>query len=277
MLKAWVVAGLLAATAGCVSSSETTVTNASPATIAMSQQYAFASKQAGRSYIVQISAPLDPLKAGERAAAVYVMDGNWYFGIATDIARSLAVGGDMAPTYIVAVGYSDPNHKSVVANRETDLAHARFEGPEGAVGGGGEKFANFLTEELQPFVEAHYPVDPQQAYLAGQSLGGLFATNVLLKSPDSFAGYMIGSPSLWADPSVLPAAATFSAGAGKRVFIGVGANESPGMKAGATALAKALSTPSTGLTVLHREFPDLMHQSMQGSWFAKGMSNLLDR
>ena len=47
--------------------------------------------------------------------------------------------------------------------------------------------------------------------------------------------------------------------------------------AGATALAKVLSTPSTGLTVVHREFPDLMHQSMQGSWFAKGMSNLLDR
>ncbi len=277
MVKAWVVAGLLAATAGCVSSSETTVSKASPATIAMSQQYAFASKQAGRSYLVQISAPLDPLKSGERAAAVYVMDGNWYFGIATDIARSLAVGGDMVPTYIVAVGYSDPNHKSVVANRETDLAHARFEGPDGAVGGGGEKFATFLTEELQPFVEAHYPVDPEQAYLAGQSLGGLFATNVLLRSPDSFAGYLIGSPSLWADPSVLPAAATFSAGAGKRVFIGVGANESPSMKAGATALAKVLSTPSTGLTVVHREFPDLMHQSMQGSWFAKGMSNLLDR
>ncbi|MEQ1785344.1 MAG: alpha/beta hydrolase-fold protein [Hyphomonadaceae bacterium] len=277
MFKAWIVVVLLAGAVGCVSTTQALVASEQPATIALSQQYTLTSKATGRTYVVQVSAPLEPPAPGEKAAAVYVMDGNWYFGIATDTARMLAIGGGMTPTYIVAVGYSDPTHKSVVANRETDLAHVRFTGPEGSVGGGGAAFADFLTEQLKPFVEARYPVDPAQAYLAGQSLGGLFATNVLLKAPDSFQGYLIGSPSLWADPSVLPAAATFSAGGGKHVFIGVGGNESSGMRAGAAALAKALSAPSTGLNVVHREFADLMHQSMQGSWFAKGLSNLLDR
>ena len=73
--------------------------------------------------------------------------------------------------------------------------------------GGSAKFIEFIEKELHPFVEAHYS-DNKTKYLIGQSLGGLLATEVLLKKPDLFSHYFIISPSLWWDNESLLIQAT---------------------------------------------------------------------
>lgn len=73
--------------------------------------------------------------------------------------------------------------------------------------GGSAKFIEFIEKELQPFVEANYS-DSKTRYLIGQSLGGLLATEVLLKKPDLFSHYFIISPSLWWDNESLLIQAT---------------------------------------------------------------------
>lgn len=68
--------------------------------------------------------------------------------------------------------------------------------------GGSEAFRRFIKTELQPFVEAKYGRGAQRI-LIGQSLGGLLATEILLKDRALFDTYMIVSPSLWWDKGSL--------------------------------------------------------------------------
>lgn len=68
--------------------------------------------------------------------------------------------------------------------------------------GSSEKFISFLEKELQPYVEANFKTT-ETKYLIGQSLGGLLATEILLKKPNLFTHYFIISPSLWWDDESL--------------------------------------------------------------------------
>lgn len=59
-------------------------------------------------------------------------------------------------------------------------------------------FIEFIKNELQPYIESVYKTNSTK-YLIGQSLGGLLATEILLKNPELFTHYFITSPSLWWD------------------------------------------------------------------------------
>lgn len=64
--------------------------------------------------------------------------------------------------------------------------------------GHSDKFISFLKNELQPFIEKKYKANNDRTII-GQSLGGLLATEILLKEPTLFNKYIIVSPSLWWD------------------------------------------------------------------------------
>ena len=68
--------------------------------------------------------------------------------------------------------------------------------------GNSDKFISFIREELQPFINKQYRTTAA-ATLIGQSLGGLLATEILLKHPQMFTNYIIISPSLWWDNASL--------------------------------------------------------------------------
>lgn len=59
-------------------------------------------------------------------------------------------------------------------------------------------FMAFLERELLPYVEQHYKTNSQRT-LIGQSLGGLLATQMLLRNFYLFQNYLVVSPSLWWD------------------------------------------------------------------------------
>ena len=62
--------------------------------------------------------------------------------------------------------------------------------------GKSENFINFIENELQPFIDSNYNTNNTKTII-GQSLGGLLATEILLKKPHLFDNYIIVSPSLW--------------------------------------------------------------------------------
>jgi hypothetical protein len=64
--------------------------------------------------------------------------------------------------------------------------------------GHSDKFIAFIEKELQPFIERKYNTNTSKTII-GQSLGGLLATEILLKKPTLFNKYIIVSPSLWWD------------------------------------------------------------------------------
>ena len=91
--------------------------------------------------------------------------------------------------------------------------------------GGSAKFIAYLEQEVQPYVEQHYRTTARKT-LIGQSLGGLLATEILLKKPELFTDYIIVSPSLWADDETMLVNAQQQVAAGaknaKNVYITVG-------------------------------------------------------
>ena len=64
--------------------------------------------------------------------------------------------------------------------------------------GHSDNFIRFIEKELQPYIQNKYKTTSDKTII-GQSLGGLFAAEVLLKKPTLFNKYIIVSPSLWWD------------------------------------------------------------------------------
>ncbi|MCQ9641878.1 alpha/beta hydrolase-fold protein [Chryseobacterium sp. WG14] len=97
--------------------------------------------------------------------------------------------------------------------------------------GHSDKFITFLEKELKPYVESQFKTTDK--YLFGQSLGGLLATEILLKKPEMFNNYFIISPSLWwDDESLLKQAGQLlakSPDTKKFVYVSVGKGEHPVM------------------------------------------------
>lgn len=97
--------------------------------------------------------------------------------------------------------------------------------------GHSDKFINFLEKELKPYIESQFKTTDK--YLFGQSLGGLLATEILLKKPELFNNYFIISPSLWWDNESLlkqaPQLLTKIPNTKKFIYVSVGKGEHPVM------------------------------------------------
>jgi len=206
-----VVTSMLVPSAFAQTKSKLTVLSEGDASTDGARQFVVHSALVGRDYVVVVSPPpifgswvsADLKAAGlkrleQKLPAIYALEAG--YGIAGPMAQMMAGVATMSPAYVVSVGYGEGQ-----ANfHRTDLLHRSV--TEGGVtyGGGGAKFQAFLTEELRPFLEAKYPLDPRKAILYGHSFGGLFAANVLADTPDAFDGYVIASPSVWIDTYSAP-------------------------------------------------------------------------
>ena len=143
--------------------------------------------------------------------------------------------------------------------------------------GHSDAFIRFIENELQPFIEKKYHANKDRTII-GQSLGGLLATEILLKKPALFNNYIIISPSLWWNNGSLLQEATavlsknfFSH---KQVYIGVGKEgltptELPRvMEVDANLLAKKIkSINNKSITVYFDYLPaedhaTIMHQAV---------------
>ena len=205
-----------------------------------------------------VSADLKAAGSRQRAQkfpAIYALDAG--YGIAGPMAQMMAGVAAMSPAYVVSVGYRDGQYQW----RDTDLLYRSTTQGGVTYGGGGARFLAFLTEELRPFLEAKYPLDPAKAILFGHSFGGLFAANVLAQSPAAFDGYVIGSPSVWMDPQVLSKLAGATPGDGRQVFLAAGDGEEPRMLAGVGRLRTILAAAPSSFKVETKIFPGEDHIS----------------
>ena len=175
---------------------------------------------AGREYRISVALPLGYKAAPDagwpfnnapaRWPTVYVLDGNWYFGLVTDIIRPMSWCGGTSDAIVVGIGYAESDDPSEALRhaftcRNLDLTPARDEAEERSMAqrfsrpaptGGAEEFYRFIRSELTPFIERGYRADASRRTLIGHSYGGLFAAYSLLKSPEHFHSYVIGSPTL---------------------------------------------------------------------------------
>lgn len=131
--------------------------------------------------------------------------------------------------------------------------------------GGSAKFIDFLTHELIPFIENNFKVNKNKTII-GQSLGGLLATEILLKHPTLFNQYIIVSPSLWWDnESLLKMQSELflsSFNHPLQIYIAVG-DEGKIMRRDAKKLAKILKrSKSKSLLTQFHYFPKENHMTI---------------
>jgi len=141
------------------------------------------------------------------SSTLYVLDPLFLFDVAVGTRSLLTAGarltggGFQAPT-IVGIGYPTDDPTEVFALRARDLTPTDspgdlpFDLPPLAFGGA-VSFLDALHEEVIPAVEARHPAVDTPRILAGFSFSALFGLYSLLHRPDLFAGYLLGSPSLW--------------------------------------------------------------------------------
>ncbi len=131
--------------------------------------------------------------SNEKYPVVYLLDGDAHFVSVTGMLRQMSSinGTTKVPKMIVV---AIPN-----TDRMRDLTPTHVEDGKGPnTSGGGEKFMNFLENELIPYINSKYPTN-QYNTLIGHSLGGLTAINILLKRTHLFNNYIAIDPSLWWD------------------------------------------------------------------------------
>lgn len=241
-----------------------------------SEQFVLPSKVLGRDMLIQIVKPLLPVEG--KAPAIYMVDGNLYTAFAVNPAMGAGLG-EYAPAYFVGIGYVEQSARHWFGQRVTDLIHAPdvdLEDPrvEGFPSGGGALFQRFLVEEVRPVIESRYPIDPERTVLSGVSLGGLFATHVLLDQPDAFSAYLIGSPSLWAEPDIIPRARSARLREGTKIYVAAGAAEEAEHLASAQALVAALRENTSGVVVTEWMVPNEGHIGFAPAFFSQGLKSV---
>lgn len=122
--------------------------------------------------------------------------------------------------------------------------------------GQSDKFMQYIGQELIPYMEKNYKCSGKRT-LIGQSLAGLFATEVLLKNPALFNDYIIMSPSLWwGEESLLKEAPQLMQSLPEtpmQIYIAVG-KEGKVMEEDARKLAKIVQKAAKPATKVKFEF-----------------------
>lgn len=182
---------------------------------------------AGRQIIVY--RPLDYSEhSTARYPVLYLQDGQNLFNAETAFAHQpwgltevldeLISTGQLEPLIVVGIYNAGPD-------RISEYSHIRNR--EGT-GGQARRYAQFVAEELKPFIDANYRTCPGRfdTGLGGSSMGGLVSFYIGLHYPHLFGKLIIMSPSLWwANRAIVRETARLRGKTDQRIWLDVGTNE----------------------------------------------------
>jgi hypothetical protein len=159
------------------------------------------SKPVGIRYKLYIGLPKSYKGSPQTYPVVYLLDADYSFAIAKNIADHLGERNYLTEFILVGIAYENPAEYRLNWTRDYTPTRSRIGGfgPEyQKYSGGSEKFKMFIRDELVPFIDANYRTTPERT-LVGHSYGGLFGCWVAFTTPELFSNYILVSPSLWYD------------------------------------------------------------------------------
>ncbi|MEM9649949.1 MAG: alpha/beta hydrolase-fold protein, partial [Bacteroidota bacterium] len=132
----------------------------------------------------------------DKYCVVYVLDGGKKKTIVKGVYDFLANGPKPTIPDLIIVAVHQKNRMKEL----TPSTSLKYPNGEAAVqyksSGGGNLFYNFLTTELNAFIDKSYRTNGYNI-LAGHSFGGLFSLDALLTKNGVFKGFIASDPSLW--------------------------------------------------------------------------------
>jgi len=237
------------------------------------------SSNVGQEYRIFVALPHSYTDADTSYPVLYVLDANWAFGLITETIRLLQLGEELPVTIVVGIAYpvNDVGEiRRLRARDYTPTVDRRPEAVESDGTGGAGNYLGFIRQELMPFIQSSYRVNPEDKAIVGSSLGGLFALYTLFHHPDTFNRYIIGSPSIWWDEGVTFAYesgfAANNADLSAKVFISLGALEKEDMIANMRKLAETLQDRGyDGLELTTYIFEHETHLSVAPAAMSRGL------
>jgi predicted alpha/beta superfamily hydrolase len=158
----------------------------------------------GENYLIQVGLPFGYSSSHKSYPVLYVLDGDYAFGITKGITDLLMIGKEMKGIIVIGISYGKGVFAwSIKRTRDLTPSHDTIFA-KGQNTGGADNFLKFVQYELFPAVNRDYRTNPDSSAICGESLGGLLNSYILWKQPEMFKGYIIISPSLiWNSKSVL--------------------------------------------------------------------------
>lgn len=232
-------------------------------------------------YKLYVSLPPSYDTSAQRYPVVYLLDADYSFALAKNICEHIAARRQLPELLLVAIAYDGPPNYRLHRTRDYTPTRtlAGGYGPEYQQhSGGGEKFRDFLREELLPFIARNYRVTHERTFV-GHSYGGLFGAWLAFTTPELFAHYILVSPSLWYDEHLLfrleKEFATRQDTLPLKLHLSVGAREinaERNMVADLQKFAAQIESRNyKGLKLRWHVFEDETHNSVFPSGFTKGI------
>lgn len=166
------------------------------------QVHQLTSQSSGRHYEVWIELPSSYGKTNKKLPVLFVSDADYAFPLIRSVRNRLGAGGRNIEDFVI-VGLSYAKEDTPANSRNLDYTPTdvlkKANTFTGKAYGGASLYAEYLREQVIPFVLERYMVDSNRKFFVGHSYGALLGSQILLTKPDTFDGYILSSPSLWFD------------------------------------------------------------------------------
>jgi uncharacterized protein len=182
------------------------------------------SKVLGEERVLGVVTPASYGRSQERYPVLYLTDAEVHLGHARATVEFLARNGLMPEMVLVGI-FNTARTRDLTPTAGTQAEHTAFPSA-----GGGERFLDFIAEELIPAIDARYRTVPTRLY-AGHSFGGLLGVHAVLTRPGLFRAVVAASPSLvWDGALMAREARALENGlprTARALFVTVGGKEAP--------------------------------------------------
>ena len=234
------------------------------------------SRETGTDYTIYVDEP-GASASREPLPAVLLMDGDFLFEPAVQASRSLRDAGRIPPVVVVGVGYG-AGFGAPGNSRGRDYTPTASTDEPGS--GHADRFLDYLSGTLWPELAGRHPLRETGRVLAGHSLGSLLVLHALFQARPFFDLALASAPSIWWDNrSILALVSGLrdrQAALKGRLYLGVGADDTPSMLADLGLLEKQLNDrPFNGLRLLSERFPGRDHYDVVPSAMTAGLASLL--
>jgi predicted alpha/beta superfamily hydrolase len=247
-----------------------------PRTTAAKPAFISHSRETGTNYTIYVDAPGAGAVNGPMPA-VLLMDGDFLFDAAVQASRSLQAAGRIPPLVVVGVGYGAGFGKPGNFRGRDYTPTASADEP---ASGQADRFLDYLKGTLWKELSRRHPLRETGRMLAGHSLGSLLVLHALFQPRPFFDLALASAPSIWWDNrsllALVSARRDSSAALDGRLYLGVGADDTPSMLADMGLLEKQLGErPFEGLGVKTDRFPGRDHYDVVPLTMSAGLASLL--
>ncbi len=159
------------------------------------KHFAISSIETGNTYDISVQFPEDYATTGKTYPTLYVLDAKQDDAFVAVKCNQISKELHTQNVIVVGIRYQNDNNRDVDYT-PTVTAYGK---------GGSQAFLHFIKNELIPRMQTDYHVDTLRSkrIIIGHSFGGLFGAYAFTKYNEVFGNYLLLSPSLFYDNSII--------------------------------------------------------------------------